>query len=266
MPGRTPSGDERARHVAAALLAASDYLGPLLTVAGAVGLAFGAGNLWVFIPGIVLAIAGVAVSSKGVPAYRRLEEECARMRDQSAGRTRNLHGILDGVLRTTMELLPLVDFSQSRISVYRHDDSGFAFLGRVSRSTSLAQPGRRRCPESEGIIGRAWDVGWASIKDLPASRDDWDKECARRCGMDIGVVRALRMQSRSVVGIRLDKNPSAQQPAGVLVIESLRRAGVDGGTIDELKKLVLKPPVPSLLAQVVLALNDDAASTPEHGR
>jgi hypothetical protein len=209
-----------------------DFGGGLMTAAGGIVLALGAGRPVLLVIGCLVTLAGVVASSHKISAYRKLEEERSRATGLAVARAQSLHRILENALRMVMAALSQVDFSRARLSIYRHDKGEFFLLVRVSQSQDLQRAGRPRYPDGEGVIHDIWDRGLSSVIKLPEDRQEWEDDCARKFRMSPESVRGLHMQSRSFVGIRLDANIAGDKPVGVLVLESLSPLGVNGKTAD----------------------------------
>lgn len=124
-----------------------------------------------------------------------------------------------------------VEFSEARISLYRHEEGELVCMARVSRSLSLEAPGRPKYPASQGLIGQAWDKGLAVSKRLPAKRSDWESDTKSQ-HLDRSTLEGIAMQSRSLVGLRVDSSTSNRDPLGVIVLESLKPQGVTGGHLE----------------------------------
>ncbi|OCI32808.1 hypothetical protein OERS_04000 [Oerskovia enterophila] len=149
-----------------------------------------------------------------------------------------------------------VDMSKARVSIYRHHGGRFILVARVSQSQSLKGVGRSEYPDSEGVIGRTWDRGSTCATGLPEARPDWDDFCVREYGMDPTAVRRLKMQSRSLLGMRIESATANQAPVGLLMIESLAPRGVNGANLDGLTSLPSWPLVRLVLQEVVQCLDD----------
>lgn len=149
-----------------------------------------------------------------------------------------------------------VDFTTARISVYRHKDRSFIMLARVSQSLDLEQKGRDTYPDKEGVIGLAWNHGSASVTNLPESRDAWDQKCVREYGMRPSAMAGLAMQSRSLVGLRIDTHGADPEHVGLIVLESLSARGVKGATLDELQTAQTFALLSEVLLEVVQCLDE----------
>jgi hypothetical protein len=109
------------------------------------------------------------------------------------------------------------------------------------------------------VIGHTWDLGAACVTDLPAGRADWETVCVDRWGMHPEQVGALGMQSRSLLGKRIDLPGTAPQPVGALIIESLVPRGVNGQHLDRLEGQPSWPIVSGVLQEVVQGLDGQDA-------
>jgi len=259
---RKQEADKYVEKVASVLLWVRDYLGNVLAAVGAIVLAFASFlsapfNLWVGIVGGVVTLMGVVVGSKKVSEYRRLESQSSQSVNRVEVRSHGLVSILESALCALMEELSPIDFSKSRISLYRHKDDKFFMLVRVSKSQELEKVGREYYPDSEGIIGVTWDKGWGSVTGLPEDRQEWNDECVRDWNMGQDNVVSLNMQSRSLAGVRLDEESMGRHPIGVLIIESLNPRGVSSKINDMLEESASYPSLRLILVQAIKCLDEE---------
>lgn len=238
------------------LLGIRDYVGTFVLAAGGVLLALGPGD-WRFNLGAILAVGAALWNLKNVRRYVHLTEREAQSRQRAADRSSSLLTILDTALRALMDELTDIDFTQARISIYRHRGDHFVPLARVSKSPRLQARGRSEYPENQGAIGRAWDKGAFKATNLPEKRDDWMQNCIDEFGMDESTAATLQMQSRSIVCHRLDTSTPPTSGIGVLVVESLKARGVDGKTLDTLLASPLFPLLSLMLIETIRRLDDE---------
>jgi hypothetical protein len=138
----------------------------------------------------------------------------------------------------------------------------------VSPNPDLRKPGRPSYPEGEGIIAKAWSDKVAALTSLPADRSAWESNLVER-GIPADVVSQLKMQSRSIVGRRIDQVGSPQSdPVGIVILESTAARGVGSQTIDRLEKNPVWPVLAAVMANAREHLADIAltlsASSPEN--
>lgn len=231
------------------------YLGTVLPTLGAVGLAFGTSVPLLFWLGVALVAAGILHAVLRGPRYAQIIQEHRQFQERAEARSKSLTTVLDSAMRALMEDLP-VDFSQSRISVYRHKDNNFILLDRVSRSQLLERAGRDSYPDDQGVIGRTWDQGWAVVTRLPQDRATWNARCVRDSGMSLETARQLSMQSRSFVGKRIDLAGPVERPVGLILLESLAPQGVNGSTYDALASSANYKSLSFILQEVVQCLDE----------
>lgn len=231
------------------------HLGTVLQFAGSVALAVGLTVPLVFFVGIALAFSGAIYAVVRGPHYARIIEEHRVFEERAAARSRSLATLLDSALRALMSDLN-IDFSQSRISVYRYRDNSFILLDRVSHSQILERAGRARYPSDEGVIGRIWDLREAVVTRLPADRESWNDRCVEDFGMARDVVTDLSMQSRSFVGRRIDVVGPTERPVGLILLESLAPQGVNGTTMDALTMAPNYNLLSHILQEVIQCLDE----------
>lgn len=231
------------------------WLVPILVAAGAVLIGFGPSNPWPFWIGVGCTVVALVLQIFAGPRLARLIESERTSRERSVERAAAIQKIMDAGLRTLMDSLS-VDFSQSRISIYRHKGDHFIMLARVSDNLDLQRPGRGSYPDSEGIIHTAWTQKDACAVDLPEDRADWEKRCARTYGMDARVLASVSMQCLSIAGTRIDHSGRSNKPIGLLIVESLSKRGVNGRTMDALKSSEAYPLLEHILVEAIACLDE----------
>ena len=143
--------------------------------------------------------------------------------DKAAFLIENANSLCAGYLQDLGRLIGFGDAQPNteRITLYVHDsESGFQQVGRFSFNQSYVKPGRRRYPDTQGCIGKAWENGWAT-ENHPQFEDDgdaWVKSCAVS-GVPKTTAVKLNMKSCCYVActVRISSN---DPPNGILVIES----------------------------------------------
>ncbi len=233
--------------------------GVLLMVAGAALLGLGPGQVWAYLLGIGASLVGAVWELWKGRRYAQLDASMEAAGSRALERSTSLNTILDSALRVLMSDLS-VDFDSARVSVYRHLDESFILLARVSQSLKLEKVGRDRYPDSQGVIGLAWDSGGNARTKLPEIRSEWNDECVKRYGMDPTTAAELTMHARSLVGRRIDTIATPPRPIGLIVIESLKARGVEGATLDELDRSPIYPLLRAILIEVIQCLDEQDVS------
>lgn len=253
--------DRLAKGIAAALRTSLAWLPNTLLIAGSVLLALDAqtaGELfWI---GVTLSAIGAVGGIAAAPKVGAILQAARRTQARVSRRTSSLLSIMDQALWSLLADMS-VDMSKARVSIYRHRDDKFILVARASHSPTLKRVGRGEYPSSEGLIGKTWDHGSAVATDLPEDRTAWEEHCVREYGMDPETVRGLKMQSRSLLGKRIESVGAAHEPVGLLMIESLAPRGVNGTTQDSLPSLPSWPLVSAVLHEVVRCLDERDAVT-----
>lgn len=223
------------------------WAAPVLLTAGATLLAFGTDHTWVFRAGIAVTVLGLIWQVVASPRLHKLVRDERESRERARERAATLRSILEaGVVALMNELK--VDFTDARVSVYRHKDDHFILLARHSESPILESKGRGRYPDTEGLIGVAWEKGEGLVVDLPDDRGEWERACVQEYRVDASGIGGIAMQSKSLLGKRFDAAGPPRRRIGLIVIESIKKRGVNGSTLDELRS----SPIYSLLEQVLI--------------
>lgn len=248
-------GERRVLAVWRAIQGWTGWLGTaLLAISGAL-LAFGPAGGWPFRAGWVVLLAGLILQIWLGPRYTKLIKDERTARQRAQRRSHSMQTIMNVAVRTLMDDLS-VDFSQARVSVYRHKDNHFILLCRRSDALNLEEPGRERYPDGEGLIGKAWRLGEGIVVDLPKERGTWEQTNYVDYGMPVETALNLAMQSRSLVGLRLDTSAADPEHIGLIVIESLAPRGVNGTTLDALRASTAAKLVNHVLVEAVVSLDE----------
>lgn len=230
-------------------------MGTALLTSGAMLLAFGIGHRWVFRVGITVTVVGLVWQIAASPRLHRIMSDERESRQRALKRSATLRSILEAGVRALMNELN-VDFHDARVSVYRHKDDHFILLARHSQSPVLESRGRGRYDDSEGLIGRAWERGEGVVVGLPDERGAWERTCVSEYGMDAASVAGIAMQAKSLVGKRFDSEVRPKSPVGLIVIESTKKRGVNGTTLDELRSSPIYPLLEQVLVEAVACLDE----------
>lgn len=187
-----------------------------------------------FALGTLITVINVIVATRRKRSRTALE---LALRELRLGRRKDL-STLETVLDRAVEELSQdceVWNAHTRASLYRHgaETESFIRVARVSLNPQLCNGGRKFYPDSEGLIADVWARGEASLRDLKGSREDWNNQHVESMGYSMETVSKLKMQSRSMVGVRLDYD---HKPVGVVIVESENPRGVQAQIIDALKK------------------------------
>lgn len=229
---------------------------PILFVVGAILIGFGYENRVQFWLGVVASVIAALLELWLGPRYARLIDSERLSNARATERASAIQKILYAGLRAMMDTLS-VDFSQARVSIYRHKGDHFIMLARDSDSLRLKEPGRVRYPDTQGIIHRAWDNEEAVATNLPADRTEWEQRCASEYDMDIDDLRSMSMQALSVVGKRIDLTVgSGTRPIGLIVFESLTPRGVNGRTLDKVNRSSTYPLLEQILVEAIACLDE----------
>ena len=149
-----------------------------------------------------------------------------------------------------------VDFRKARASVYRFKNDEFILVARLSDAPALEKRGRAKYPALGGLIGIAWEEGEGIVLDLPEDRQEWEAACVKDYAMDPKDVAGVAMQSKSLVGKRFDAPGNPRVRVGLLVMESLSKRGVNGGTLDAILGSDTYPLLEQILVEAVACLDE----------
>lgn len=189
---------------------------------------------WLFVSGVILTLAGLAKQIFRRPSYGQLIESRDLAQANALERAGAAEGVLRAILAQLAESLELTG-PTIRLSVYCHEQSEFVLLSRMSTDQILKRRGRPSYPDDQGVIGLAWKKGTAVLVDLPEQRDLWLRQLGEN-GIDEATAKSLSMQSRSLIGVRMDATEGGEVlPVGVLVFESTTARGVHSRTVDKLR-------------------------------
>ena len=210
---------------------------------GLAGLPFAEKHYWYYaVAGMVLAGAGLVGQIAQRPSYARLVEERDRHKSHATRRSE----LLEEALETFMTRLSTeinTNRAHIRVSLYCHRDAHFVLLARISERLRWRAKGRPAYPDSQGVIGIAWDTGKATQFNLPEKANDRVEELVRK-GFSRDEAKNLKMPSRSLVAMRLTEG---QEHVGVLVIESINPLGVGTSTLDALTGSRMVPSLCTLM-------------------
>lgn len=136
-----------------------------------------------------------------------------------------------------------------RVSLYCHyqERNIFIPIARIAGNPLFEAQGRKKYQDSQGVISMGWQQGAARLIDLPESREQWDSELVQSYGFSADEAESLSMQSLSMVAVRLDNE---QGPVGIIVVESLKKRGVNSKTIDSIYSSQWYAPIASLMLSV----------------
>jgi hypothetical protein len=178
--------------------------------------------LWgLFVLFVLLTLGGIGATLWRTRGWRSLEEELEALRS-TLGRIQEIYTeLFEGQLAIFSGRT--LEFGHSeRISVYRHEEEGFVIVGRYSANPEFSKKPGRVYPHHEGVIGKAWQEGYAEVDDLPDPESE-PEEYFRCQQEDWGIERALverfTMKSRNYVAFAL-KDPVFSEPIAVIVFES----------------------------------------------
>lgn len=216
--------------------------------------------------GIAVSVLGVVLALYHAPRVGRALERERRANRRARDRAASLKEIMRGVMMALLEDLG-IDPLTGRATIYRHTDGKFIPLARVSDSVQLTKLGKVNYSDKKGVIGRAWDKQKAVAVDLPADRDAWIATVVKDWGFTREEASAIGMQSRSLVGKRIDVSGTTPGPIGVLVIESLAPRGVNSRTLDRISEAATWPLTMKILIEVAQCLDaEDVIPEPKQIR
>lgn len=166
---------------------------------------------------VILLVVAPLMASRRQRMAVSMEREIMRFK---AARDRDSDNLQAKIRHEALNLLDAADLkSQSaRISVYQHHDlqEKFVLVGRASSNPHLAKSGRPYYDDSYGVIASAWRKG-SMYDNTNRTGEKWIERQCSRFGMPRGVVDGISMQSRSLLGLRLDY---FEDNVGVLIVES----------------------------------------------
>ena len=232
-----------------------NWLGTVLLTSGATLLAFGTDHVGIFRAGLGVTAVGLVSQLATSSRHQKLITKERTSRSRAIQRSASLQSILESGVRVLMEELA-VDFHDARASIYRHKDDHFILLARMSDSPILEERGRGRYPDSEGLIGTAWAKGEGVVVDLPDDRSEWEQTCVDDYGMAPKDVAKLSMQSKSLLGKRFDASTTPKSHVGLIVIESTRKRGVKGSTLDAVRDSPVYAVLERVLIEAVSCLDE----------
>jgi hypothetical protein len=245
------------------------WMGLVLITVGSVLLALGSLTWRLLLVGGVVTLLGLVVQiaydkTEKVSARRLAELEAllSSTRAKEESLVEGLLSVLEAAARELMDELKSncgVDFTKSRLSIYRHADDHFYMLTRVSESESLGRKGRSRYPDDQGFISFAWNGKPEGLTDvgLDENQDDWKDTCVNDYGMDRESVDGLTMQSRSFLGKHIQTIELNPKRIGLIVIESLAPRGVNSVTLQKLNNSSVYRNTSALIAATVNCLNEE---------
>jgi hypothetical protein len=152
----------------------------------------------------------------------------------------NIDELFRSYLKLMMDNLELT--YTERLSVYKVNSEKFILIGRSSANTLFNKNHRPNYPNNEGFIGRAWEVGYFFIKNLPDSETDFSNyatEVLASCKISKEVLKKIRMKSRSYFIQRINGHNGEEK--ALLVIESTKPDSLDETKIKDFIKGIERP-------------------------
>ncbi len=182
---------------------------------------------------IATAVGGVAGLAKSPSVVRLIASE-RRSRERAETLVSGIRSAFSGELAQVLRFINRYE-PGARASLYLHVDETFQIVSRSSSDPNLRSFGRTSYPPSQGVIGRAWSDSEAVAVDLPKRRDHWNSHMARNYGFSEAEAGRLRMQSRSLVALRIDHDgPAGARPLGVVVLESVKPTAIGSDERDSI--------------------------------
>lgn len=210
--------------------------------------------------GLAASVVGIIWHIVAAPRYARLIRRESVSRARAMRRSVALQNIVESGMRSLMEDVKGtgrgVDFRKARASVYRYKNDEFILVARLSDAPALEKRGRASYPALGGLIGLAWEKGEGVVLDLPEDRQEWEDTCVNDYSMDRADVAGIAMQSKSLVGKRFDAPGNPKVRVGLLVMESLSKRGVNGGTLDAILASNTYPLLEQILIEAVACLDE----------
>lgn len=160
--------------------------------------------------------------------------EIAALRDELDHRSVDLVRVVNVLLRA-LSTEAQISRNDTRISVYRHDDSSFYLVGRVSANVQLERVGRDHYPDTQGYISQVWFGQTTKTKiTLPSNRTEWNATQVAEYGLSQEEAASLRMQSLLMFGCKLQRDEH-EVPYGVLCIESTHTTVITASIVKSLQ-------------------------------
>ncbi len=227
-----------------------DYWSQFLTGASTLGIAIGSlgftlrekplpllherWEVWVFWVSIIGAIVSIIATAKNSESLTRLRIE----RDFFRSRAEKLQHLEEDVQQKYSDLCSLhlaglirrMGLGENdRISIYKHNGTGFWRIARHSSHPDYARPGRSIYPDDQGCMGEAFREGYAFEESLPAKWSAYNTKLSNRWNMGNDVIDQLTMRSRSIAAFALHR-PIGGRRFAIIVFESMSAGSIDGVT------------------------------------
>lgn len=159
-------------------------------------------------------------------------EEC------KSERQGNYMMILNEFARTICQEINF-DETHSRISIYviNGEYHVCCLCGRHSKELEYRTEGRVKYPFDQGVLGQALKSGCLSARIQANPVDDFDRYCQElllKYNIPVDITRNLRMQSRSLIAVRIDNDK--QIPVAVVVCESTEWNGTEQINADRIRQ------------------------------
>jgi hypothetical protein len=183
----------------------------------------------IFILSLFISIIGgvsLARRTKGNATLKdELQRNVQRIVEDSGKITRIQNKLPVHELAVMSQILGFGD--SERISFYIHNGETLVMNGRFSTSPKYLEPGRRVLRDDAGVIGKAWQNGYAFVDNLPEVTGNDDYAYRRSCDMDWDMTdaeaRALKMKSRTIGACAIQD--SKDKRIAVVVFESMKASG-----------------------------------------
>jgi hypothetical protein len=166
--------------------------------------------------------------------------QCAKSMPED-GIAEHYFNMLKKSLRALMEEINIHEHHEYRISLYVHDKDHFMLLSRYSDNPEFSKVGRSIYPDSQGILGLAWQKGEYcadSFPDPSVEENLWIEMQKKRGGIkDENIPKHFKMKSREYFACAL-REPQEKNKIAVLVLESTLNKSLN---LKKVRKLIKSP-------------------------
>jgi len=174
----------------------------------------------IFVFSVLLIVLVSIIEFFNKKTIKKLEEENQKYEALSETISENIRELFNGFLYRFAT--SKANFTTSeRVTLYIHNGNNtFIPFGRYSLNTKFAKSGRDSYPDNEGCISKGWEDKWHfdnSFSNPETHKHDYLQEQKQRYGIQIPVMKKLKMKSTLFAALRLDIKDDA---IAVIVVES----------------------------------------------